>query len=222
MKDADKTIKSYFLAGNGEVFLSKTYEEIWKNPIINNAETIRLLSNGMLFTPKKWEEFYKGKENSNIWVYISVDAATKETYEQIRRGGNFEVLLKNLKFISKLRKNNVIDYFRINFVVQRKNFREMEKFIELGIELGVDNVFFTKVLNWGTYSDEEFDEISMMDRDMRAPKRELKEILDKEIFKNKIVDLGTIQYARNRRLPEYIDNYYEWETRDWMEMNRGK
>ncbi len=222
LRDADKTIQSYFLAGNGEVFLSKTYEEIWKSSIINNAKTIRILSNGMLFTPKKWEEFYKGKENANIWVYISIDAATKETYEQIRRGGKFEILLKNLKFISELRKNNIINYFRINFVVQRKNFKEMEQFIKLGIELGVDNVFFTKILNWGTYSDEEFDKISMMERDMQAPKKELKEILDKEIFKNKIVDLGTIQYVRNRKLPEYIDNYYEWETRDWIEMNRGK
>ena len=222
LRDADKGIKSYFLAGNGEIFLSKTYEEIWKSSIINSAKTVRILSNGMLFTQKKWEEFYKGKENVNIWVYISIDAATKETYEQIRRGGKFEVLLNNLRFISELRKNNVIGYFRINFVVQRKNYKEMEKFIELGIELGVDNVFFTKILNWGTYSDEEFDKISMMERDMQAPKKELKEILDKEIFKNKIVDLGTIQYTRNRRLPDYVDNYYEWETRDWIEMNRGK
>lgn len=222
LRDADKTIKSYFIAGNGEVFLSKTYEEIWKSDVVNGAETIRLLSNGMLFTPRRWEEFYKNKQNANIWVYISIDAATKETYERIRRGGNFNVLMENLKFISELRKNNIISYFRINFVVQRKNYLEMEQFIKLGIQLGVDNVFFTKILNWGTYTEDEFDQISMMERDMQSPKAELKNILDKEIFKNTIVDLGTIQYTRNRRLPEYIDNYYEWETRDWMEMNGEK
>lgn len=220
LKDADKNIKSFFLAGNGEVFLSKIYEEIWKSTFINNAEIIRLLSNGMLFTPSRWNEFYKGKENAKIWVYISIDAATKETYEQIRRGGNFEVLLKNLEFISELRKKHIIDYFRINFVVQRKNYLEMEKFIELGLKLKVDNVFFTKILNWGTYTEEEFDKVSMMSPDMQMPKKELEDILNRKIFKNKIVDLGTIQYVRNRRLPDYIDNYYVWETRDWIEMNK--
>lgn len=220
LNDVDNGIRSFFLAGNGEVFLSKTYEEIWKSQLLNNAETIRILSNGMLFTEKRWNDFYKGKENAKIWVYISIDAATKQTYEEIRRGGNFDVLMKNLKFISRLRKENKIEYFRINFVVQRKNYLEMEKFIELGIDLGVDNVFFTKILNWGTFTEEEFSKVSMMKADMSAPKPELAEILDKKIFKNKIVDLGTIQYARNRRLPQYIDNYYEWETRDWMEMNK--
>lgn len=218
----DDNVKSFFIAGNGEVFLSKTYEEIWSSSLVNNAETIRLLSNGLLFTPKKWNEFYKGKENSKIWVYISIDAATKETYEAIRRGGNYEVLIKNLKFISQLRKENKIEYFRINFVVQRRNYLEMEKFIRLGIKLGVDNVFFTKILNWGTFSDEEFSRVSMMEKDMQAPNKELAEILDRDIFKNKIVDLGTIQYTRNRRLPEYVDNYYEWETRDWIAMNKLK
>ena len=96
----------------------------------------------------------------------------------------------------------------------------MEKFIELGLKLNVDNVFFTKILNWGTYTKEEFDKVSMMSPDMQKPKKELADILDKEIFKNKIVDLGTIQYTRNRRLPDYIDNYYVWETKDWIEMNR--
>lgn len=212
-------IKSVLLAGNGEVFLSKTYEEIWRHEIVNNANVIRVQTNGMLLTPKRWEEFYVGKENADIWVYVSIDAATAETYEQVRRGGNFEVLKKNMEFAASLRKSGKIKYFRINFVVQRKNYLEMERFIEWGLELGVDNVFFTKILNWGTYTEQEFDEITMMDKN-DVPKPEFAEILERDIFKNKIVDLGTIQYKKNRKIPTYVDNYYEWETRDWMENNR--
>jgi MoaA/NifB/PqqE/SkfB family radical SAM enzyme len=220
MSSSLNKVKELYIAGNGEVFLSKVYEEIWRSPIANNANTIRVLTNGMLLTPKRWKEFYTGKERVNIWLYVSIDAATKETYEMIRRGGNFDILKKNMEFASKLRKEGIIKYFRINFVVQRKNYLEMEQFIRWGIELGVDNVFFTKILNWGTYTDEEFANISMMELDNKSPKEELKRILDKEIFKNPIVDLGTIQYSRNRVLPDYVDNYYVWETRDWMEKNR--
>ena len=153
-------------------------------------------------------------------MYVSIDTATKNTYESIRRGGNFDVLRKNMEFASQLRKEGKIQYFRINFVVQKKNYLEMERFIEWGIQLGVDNVFFTKILNWGTYSKEEFADISMMESDSQHPKPEFKEILDKEIFRNPIVDLGTIQYERNRVLPDYVDNYYVWETKDWMQRRK--
>lgn len=214
LKSLNSNIKDFFIAGNGEVFLSKTYEEIWRSDFINNAKVIRVLTNGMLLVPKRWEEFYIGKENADIWLYVSIDAAMPKTYEEIRRGGNFEILKKNMEFAAKLRKEGKIKYLRMNFVVQRKNYLEMEQFIQWGLELGCDNVFFTKILNWGTYSDEEFENISMMKNDV--PKPELAKILDKEIFKNPIVDIGTIQYEKNRVLPDYVGNYYDWETRDWM------
>lgn len=217
-----KEVKEFYIAGNGEVFLSKIYEEIWKSEMANEADTIRVLTNGILLTPNRWEQFYEGKQNVNIWLYVSIDAASEETYESIRRGGKFDTLKKNMEFASQLRKEGKIQYFRINYVVQRKNYLEMEAFIKWGIELGVDNVFFTKILNWGTYSEEEFESISMMEKDNQSPKQELKEVLDKPIFKNPIVDLGTIQYDRNRVLPSYVDNYYTWETMDWMEKNSKK
>ena len=49
---------------------------------------------------------------------------------------------------------------RFNFVVQKMNYKEMPDFVKWGLELDVDEVFFTKILNWGTYTDEEFKELS--------------------------------------------------------------
>lgn len=202
------------LAGNGEVFLSKTYEEIWKSKILENTKRIKVLSNGTLITPEKWEEFYQGKENSEIYICISIDAATEETYKKLRRGGDFQKLYKNMKYLSKLRKNREIEYFQINFVVQRENYLEMEKFVEFGIELGVDKVFFTKVLNWGTYTEEEFQEITMMS-ETDEPNKELCEILEKPIFQDPIVDLGTIRWEKRPKTPNYVQNFYDWEIQEW-------
>lgn len=196
------------LAGDGEVFFSKSYKDIYLNDNVSKIKWIRLLSNGMLFNEKNWNEFYANK-NGKIMLTVSIDAATKETYESIRRNGNFNVLQENMKFASKLRKEGKLSYFRINFVVQKKNYLEMERFVEWGLELKVDEVFFTKILNWGTYSVDEFKEISMMQEDGVTPKPELVEILNKPIMKNDIVDLGTIQYQDSE--VEKIDNYYKWE-----------
>jgi hypothetical protein len=38
-------------------------------------------------------------------------------------------------------------------VVQQKNFREMPEFVRLGQRIGVDTVYFSQLVNWGTFSD---------------------------------------------------------------------
>lgn len=204
------------LAGNGEVFASPAYRNIYEAEECRPKFT-RLLSNGMLFNPANWERFAKNHKEK-IMLTVSVDAATKETYESIRRNGNFDILKKNMEFASGLRKTGALRYFRMNFVVQRENYREMIPFVEWGQELGVDEVFFTKILNWGTYTDEEFAGVSMMEADGITPKPELKEVLMHPVMKSEIVDLGTIQYSHKKDEIGVVENYYMWE----LEKRGGK
>ncbi len=56
---------------------------------------------------------------------ISIDASTPETYAVNRRGGRFEVLLRNLEFITSLRRDGPLTWLGINMVVQENNFEEM-------------------------------------------------------------------------------------------------
>lgn len=197
------------LAGDGEVFASSNYREIYESETCN-PQYIRLLSNGTLFTPKNWERFAAGK-TGKIMLTVSVDAATKETYEKIRRNGNFDVLQENMEFAACLRKSGALSYFRMNFVVQRENYQEMIPFVQWGERLGVDEVFFTKILNWGTYTPEEFSKISLMEADGITAKPELKAILDHPVMKSKIVDLGTIRYTHKADEIDTVENYYKWE-----------
>lgn len=205
------------LAGNGEVFASPAYRNAYESDGCN-PQFIRLLSNGMLFNRTNWERFVNKFDKQKIMLTVSVDAATKETYESIRRNGNFDILKKNMEFASELRKSGALCYFRMNFVVQRENYREMIPFVEWGQQLGVDEVFFTKILNWGTYTDEEFAQVSMMERDCVTPKKELKEILEHPVMKSSIVDLGTIQYSHKADEADIVENYYMWE----LEKRGGK
>lgn len=202
------------MAGNGEVFLSKIYERIWSSDKTKNIPRFRLLSNGTLFNEKRWNEFYQGRKNK-IAVTFSIDAATKDTYSIVRRGGNFDALKRNMEFASRLRKEGKLSYFQISFVVQRMNYKEMPAFVEWGKALGVDKVFFTRILNWGTYTEEEFKNIAMTDADgnMNA---ELQEISELPIMQDKIVDFGTINFRPNNMNSSYIYNYYIWEIERYL------
>lgn len=218
----DEIIKNYLpyakfliLAGNGEVFASPAYRNIYEAEECN-PQYIRLLSNGTLFTPENWKHFAEGKK-AKIMLTVSVDAATEETYRRIRRG-NFAALKRNMNFASELRKSGELCYFRMNFVVQKENYKEMVPFVEWGQELGVDEVFFTKILNWGTYTPEEFVEVSMMEPDGITPKPELKKVCENPVMQSDIVDMGTIQFAHKIDEIDKVENYYMWE----LEKRGGK
>ena len=169
------------VAGNGEVFLSKAYAKIFEGFYPNTDLTI--LSNGNLFTIDKWKQI----ENhfKEVTMMFSIDAATKETYELVRRGGKWENLINGLQTASELRKRNLIKRFIIRFVVSKRNYLEMPRFVQLGIDMGCDLVDFTRIENWGTFTDEEFSDISMFINDQ--PKTELRRILDLPIMGEKIV-----------------------------------
>ena len=207
--------KFLILAGSGEVFASPAYGKVYESKACN-PKYIRLLSNGTLFTPANWKHFKEGK-SAKIMLTVSVDAATKETYSQIRRG-DFDALRKNMEFASELRKKGELCYFRMNFVVQRENYKEMVPFVEWGKELGVDELFFTKILNWGTYTTEEFAQVSMMEEDGVTPKPELREVMEHPVMSSNLVDMGTIQFAHKVDEVNLVENYYMWE----LEKRGGK
>ncbi len=197
----------YISAGNGETFMGKQYLELLDNT--KKVKWIRLLTNGLLFNEKNWNRLVNNT-NARIMMTVSIDAASADTYRKIR-GGDFKVLKKNMEYAAELRKTGELTYLRFNFVVQRENYLEIPEFIKWGKELNVDEVFFTKILNWGTYSSDEFENISMMEEDGVTPKDDLKKILQLPIINDNIVDMGTIQFGREKIPEDIIDNYYRWE-----------
>jgi len=103
---------------------------------------IELATNGLLFTPRLWNSI---KHNKFLKIDVSIDAATKSTYEKIRKGGSWERLMSNLNFISNLRRKGEVPSFILNFVVMRSNYREIVKFARLGQQLKCDRILFQKV-----------------------------------------------------------------------------
>jgi pyruvate-formate lyase-activating enzyme len=140
------------VTGSGDAFGSAHFRYVLKR--LNRKEfphlRVTLQTNGVLFDRRAWEELeLEGMVGS---VLVSIDAATEATYAKIRRGGSFERLLDNLGFIGELRRKRRIRYFRLDFVVQALNFREMPAVIELARGFGCDVMHFQMIRNWGTFS----------------------------------------------------------------------
>ncbi len=155
LRSANKVL----ITGAGDPFASKTYRKLLK--WISNANCpdlkVCIMSNGMLFTEKEWRKYpnLKGKVQM---VKISIDGASKQTHENLRRGSLWERMLENMIFIGDLRVRKEIDNFELVFTVQQENFREMGEAIDLAKRVGANSVYFGRLTNWGTFSDEEYKE----------------------------------------------------------------
>ena len=158
---------------------------------------VALFTNGTLFDRKAWDHL------SNVHgitsVYLSLDAATKPTFEELRRGGLWEETFANVEFISSLRKEGAIEQFAILFVVQSRNFREMADFVRLGQRLGCDRVLFHELVDFKTYSATEFKARSIVSPGHPQHGELLAELRD-PVFDDPRVVLATFRTLRQQSL----------------------
>ena len=80
---------------------------------------------------------------------------------------------------------------KINFVVQKDNYREMPAFIMLGKKYDCDIVAFARILNRGTFKDREYIRLAVHEPGNRAHKK-FKKLLDQPIFNDPIVKLRNL------------------------------
>lgn len=148
-----------YITGSGDPFGSPYFRR-WLQTMDRAAmpklERIHLHTNGLLWTPRIWGSIPAETRALVKSATISIDAARAETYAENRRGGEFATLLKRLAFIGDLRRNGPLEYLEIHMTVQLNNFEEMPAFVELGRRHACDRVSFHQMLDWGSFSPDEY------------------------------------------------------------------
>lgn len=87
-------------------------------------------------------------------LVVSCDGATQEVYEQYRRGGDLDLVLRNLRSITreKARLRTPFPWVTAKFIVFDHNWHEMAAFRSLALSAGADDVLFVAGFSEGVYA----------------------------------------------------------------------
>ena len=75
------------------------------------------------------------------WIGFSLDGATGEIYEQIRKGADFETVCANIRSLASMRREKR-PFLMINFLLLSMNVHQAEDIVRLAGRLGIDQVNF--------------------------------------------------------------------------------
>ena len=80
---------------------------------------------------------------------VSIDGASRQTYERLRLGGKWEKILEALECVSQLKHEHGF-VFDLHMVVQQDNWREMPMMLDLADTYDADKVYFNRIQDWNT------------------------------------------------------------------------
>jgi MoaA/NifB/PqqE/SkfB family radical SAM enzyme len=170
----DHPIKVH-IGSDGDPFASYVYRHFMTSTPVRENIKYSLLTNGLMF-----EEFSPRIPhiiNNLTELGVSIDGASKETYETLRLGGSWQKINSNLKFIAELKKkHNFI--FRLHFVVQKDNYHEMEDIISLGKKYKADRVWLNKLENWNVLDNFQAQEKIFQSQDYKTYLEKIKKIIN--------------------------------------------
>ncbi|MBU1125364.1 MAG: tetratricopeptide repeat protein, partial [Candidatus Omnitrophica bacterium] len=118
----------------GEVFLSEYFDEMFEKARVYPQLSQQVITNGVILT-RRWIERILSAPNTELT--FSVDGTTKEVYEYIRRGSNFEKLVTNIGIVNEVKKKVFSKTpLRLNAVIMKTNYQQLESFLEFAHEHG--------------------------------------------------------------------------------------
>ena len=179
------------IGSDGDPFASHVYRHFMEQTPERDNIKYSILTNALMF-----KEFHKKVPYviSNLKeLGVSIDGATKNTYEKLRLGGKWEKINDNLECISRLKEQH--DFrFILHFVVQEGNYHEMEDIILLGKKYNADRVWLNKMEDWNVWPNFEERDIFRSSHPLHGDyRRRLKQIETYLGFeKNPIVEIPTL------------------------------
>lgn len=125
--------------GSGDIFVSEAYKQFFVEDLPDCFE-FALTTNGNLLL-KNFHILQKLKNQIDS-IVVSLDAANKDTYKQVR-GGDFNIVIDGIKKSLDLGIN-----VSTQFVVQKNNYKELLDYKELTTRLGIKQIGYQLIRYW--------------------------------------------------------------------------
>jgi len=132
---------------------------------------LNLSTNGTLIY--HYRDLLSKLANRIVGFSISIDSASEFVYKQVR-GDHWNDLMQGLEWLAEQQ-----TFSRsARFVVQQKNWAEMQAFVLMCQNLGFSNVHFQKLRDWGHWSDTWWKENSLTKEQFQEIKKISKDLTD--------------------------------------------
>jgi MoaA/NifB/PqqE/SkfB family radical SAM enzyme len=133
-------IQASRVQGLGEPLMASSFVPLMNHLETNRVHIVTFNTNGYLLDEKMAPFLVdKGRTFEHFRVSVSVDAATRKTYERIR-GKDLSRTLGNIRFLQDYKKKmgafNPVLF--MNMTLSRTNVRDLPKFIRLAHEIGAE------------------------------------------------------------------------------------
>jgi short-subunit dehydrogenase/MoaA/NifB/PqqE/SkfB family radical SAM enzyme len=160
--------------GGGEPLLHPRLAE-WIEEACGAGCQTGFLTNGLILNREKSRQFIQAGLD---WIGFSVDGATAGTYEQIRKGADFQKLCENINAVADLRNGNK-PLIMINFVMMPQNVHQVEDIVRLSAKLGIDRINFKQCdvvrgdngRDYGLFASKETRQIRRFKKDLGKARR---------------------------------------------------
>ena len=149
LHDYDQPVKVH-IGSDGDPFASHVYRHFMEQTPERDSIKYSILTNGLMF-----KEFHTRVPNviGNLnELGVSIDGATRQTYEKLRLGGKWEKILEALECMAEQKQRHGFRFI-LHYVVQKDNYHEMQEIIDLGEQYNADRVWLNRIEDWGTMDD---------------------------------------------------------------------
>lgn len=143
-------LKRIDLTGIGEALVNRNFFEIVKF-LKGRSIYVTLNDNFTLMTEQTARQLVALGIDQ---IFLSLDGASPETYEPIRRGAKFDVVIANVKRLIAIKQEmgSKLPEVKINTVVCHTNYHELPAIVELAHEIGIGMVQFVNIVTFDNTS----------------------------------------------------------------------
>ena len=134
------------LSGHGETLLHPRFEEMLEATLEAGCK-VRIQTNGTILTQRVIDILVK---HGAALVVVSLDGATAETFEGIRRRAKLDKVLANLRQLNatKVARGKDHPLIAIEFVAMKRNVHELLDVMEIAGELGASEFAITELAEY--------------------------------------------------------------------------
>lgn len=122
-------------------------------------------------------------------LHVSLNAASKQTYDRVVEGGDWDSVMRNLDFVLDLRNRlSIPRWLQISMVVTNRNYMDIIDFALLGIKIKADGIQYYPMNEYGIP-----EQCSLQIGE--DEKREIREMLKHTVFekKKRVIEIGTLK-----------------------------